>query len=859
MNETIKLILSLSLSGSILAVLIFAVKPFVRHRLSKSIQYYIWIVVLLRFIIPFSFEGSIMNDVFYSNKTPAVISSQETVKPLAGTSENIINSSILPSVRENVANGVYNGDIDHSRYFTDLFNQYALYLWMLGLIVALTANLTGYARFLKYLKQANKPATDEQNRILTSLLNGRYNVRLERNPFVGTPMLIGILKPYIIIPDINFDEKQLQNILLHEISHLRRFDIVLKWITMIAASIHWFNPLMYFVKKEINHACELACDEAVIKNLNPAEKQAYGDTLISVVAEHKYPLGVLQATMCEEKKSLKERLVAIMNHSKKSRLIVVISLCVLAAAVTGAVALGASVGNVNDKPPKIYISAEGLETKVALTGSYSWKYLGRSIQSDSEHPANFKYEFDNIVNTAAKQQIVIGTQKIKLDKKYDFTIDKISVYKKGQLVEFQSVEPSFMNGNLYLQAPGDAGEYIYCLILNFKDKGIVNYGFIVRVDMATYNLAEILKYKTPYIGDHVKVSAIVGRLPVPDSDFKQQYISMVTRNKPYKLNVFYEVKQVETGRTQWAIENPNNAAYSNLQKNALVTFCMIDNLDEVIFAFRNSQSGGSLDESKYGTSFTFLRTGFEERYGDLSLLGKNSNLLQDALIDNKIAAQTPENDQIEKYLEIIMSSPGISSSPQDYIKAHQKEYESIIKMGEGALNYILAQFQKGSTNNDLREHILMALGKDLLGDRDNVTDGSLSPRDWFSKLSLYEEIKLPDFKANVSESIEQLVYDAAVKQYSRPRDGFTVVAPTIFGSYEEGNKLKVFVTVFSNSYRMYGKTLSEVGGSVIPAAITYTKNADESYTVDKYLEAMDGSYFSKSIKEYCVMPVSKKK
>ena len=53
-------------------------------------------------------------------------------------------------------------------------------------------------------------------------------------------------------------------------------------------------------------------------------------------------------------------------------------------------------------------------------------------------------------------------------------------------------------------------------------------------------------------------------------------------------------------------------------------------------------------------------------------------------------------------------------------------------------------------------------------------------------------------------------------------------------------------------------TLSEVGGSIIPAAITYTKNADGSYKLDKYLEARDGSDFSKSIKEYCIMPVSQK-
>ena len=633
MNETIKLVLSLSLSGSILAVLTFAVKPFIKHKLSKSIQYYIWIVVLLRFIIPFSFEVSVMNDVFYSNETPVEISSQGTTQPMIGTSENVFNSSIWPNVRENVANGVYNGDADHGRYFRDLINQYTLYLWLLGIIIALTANLTGYARFSKYLKQANKSATDEQNRILTALLNGRYNVRLVRNRFVTTPMLIGILRPYIIIPDINFDGEQLKNILLHEISHLKRFDIAVKWLTMIATSFHWFNPLMYFINKEINHACELACDEAVIKNLNPAEKQAYGDTLISVVAEHKYHFGVLQATMSEEKKSLKERLVAIMNHNNKSKMIIIMSVVLLISVILVALYLGAGVGIGKDTPPNIYISAEEEKTKAALTGSYSWKYRGGGIQSDSDHPVNFNYKTDNIVNTAAKQQIVISTQKIKLDKKYDFTLDQISVYEEGQEVAFESVEPSFMNGNLYLQVPPNAGEYTYCLILNFKDKGTVNYGFVVRVDMLTYNLAEITKYKTPYVGDNSKVSAIVSNLPVPDGYFKQQYISMMTDNNPYQLNVFYEAKKGTSHSSEWPIVNPDNATYTNSRKNALVLFCMIDNLDKVTFAFRNSQSDGNLDASKYDTSFIFSRASYEEKYGDLSMLGKDLDLLQDALTE----------------------------------------------------------------------------------------------------------------------------------------------------------------------------------------------------------------------------------
>jgi len=44
-----------------------------------------------------------------------------------------------------------------------------------------------------------------------------------------------------------------------------------------------------------------------------------------------------------------------------------------------------------------------------------------------------------------------------------------------------------------------------------------------------------------------------------------------------------------------------------MNKNALVLFCMIDNLDEVTFAFRDSQSDGKLDDSKYYSALFHFR------------------------------------------------------------------------------------------------------------------------------------------------------------------------------------------------------------------------------------------------------------
>ncbi|HEY5584591.1 MAG TPA: M56 family metallopeptidase [Ruminiclostridium sp.] len=370
-----------------------------------------------------------------------------------------------------------------------------------------------------------------------------------------------------------------------------------------------------------------------------------------------------------------------------------------------------------------------------------------------------------------------------------------------------------------------------------------------------YNLKALVANKTQYVGNNGKVIALIDAMPLPEG-IVRDIVELQTANKPYGITINLVMKDSSSVLVQGAISG--DAFY----RNSILLFSLIDNVDIINYKF--SDNAGNYDgESHY---YTYSREITEKLMdGDVRLYAVSTDSLK-KFIDkiNKMSLyvsntdQGTRDDKIEKYVEIIMSSPMASSNPGDYIKAHQNEYQSILKMGDEALNYFLAQFEKNSVGNDLRSYIIMALCKDILGDKNNVTDENLSPQNWFSQLAPYKEIKLPDFKGDFLDKIEQLVYDAAVKQYSRPNDGFIVVAPTIFGSYEEGNKLKVFVTVYSSRYKLYDKTLSELGGSVIPAAITFTRNEDDTYTLDKYLEAMDGDYFSKSIKEYCVMPESNK-
>jgi len=216
-------------------------------------------------------------------------------------------------------------------------------------------------------------------------------------------------------------------------------------------------------------------------------------------------------------------------------------------------------------------------------------------------------------------------------------------------------------------------------------------------------------------------------------------------------------------------------------------------------------------------------------------------------------------DLVEDNLAAIISSPQSFSDPQDYINAHQEEYESIIKYGgEEALQYMLSQFKNGNADG-LRGYIMMRLCREMLGARDNVTDETLIPQEWYKALSVRQETELPDFEYDGDDPVEKLVYDTEISMNSRPQYGFTIVAPKIFGSYEEDGLLKVFVTTYSARYKLYDNVLEQEGGSIVPAAITFKKGDDGSYVLEKYEQAKDGAYWGPSIREFCTMPSSGKK
>lgn len=169
-------------------------------------------------------------------------------------------------------------------------------VWIIG--VAIVISYYAYFQFTFYfkVKRSMKPNKNDrlQNVLDNQLRLSGISKSIKVNIVEGlpTPSLIGILKNTIILPDNNYTEKELKWIFNHELVHLKRKDNLFKLLMIFALAIHWFNPLVYILRRFFYDQCELSCDEQVIRNVEIHEIKEYALLLVNSV-KYKNGLKVL--------------------------------------------------------------------------------------------------------------------------------------------------------------------------------------------------------------------------------------------------------------------------------------------------------------------------------------------------------------------------------------------------------------------------------------------------------------------------------------------------------------------------------------------------------------------------------------
>ena len=148
-----------------------------------------------------------------------------------------------------------------------------------------------------------------------ALMRIRPRARLVSCRGINTPMLFGVIRPLLIMPEREFCYDETEMIFAHELTHYRHRDIYIKLAALAVRCVHWFNPAAYFLSGAVNRACELCCDESVLRLLEPSDKKDYGRLLLSVMEGGSETLGAYSTSMASSKKHIKSRLTKIRIYS----------------------------------------------------------------------------------------------------------------------------------------------------------------------------------------------------------------------------------------------------------------------------------------------------------------------------------------------------------------------------------------------------------------------------------------------------------------------------------------------------------------------------------------------------------------
>ena len=415
-------LLVMTISGSVLALFLMVLRYTVLRKMPSTVYYYAWLLVLLRFALPLpglipttgdtanvTSESSARAVYSEMNAQENVneyvpeniqVNTQENIQKVYEIEQNDVAKSVPAETSESqvAINAAETPEVTVSETapkipFSIDWKSPVLWLtiWAAGAVASMGITVFSYLRFSFKLKK-NLIEPDSFTKSVYASIRGRKPA-LYFSYSARTPMLLGIFKPKIVLPLREYDEELLLNILRHELTHYRRFDMLYKWVTTALLSLHWFNPVAWVIRREFNRACELSCDEMLLRSMDRDEKQSYGNSLLLMAAQSPLPSAVVATSFATEKRNLKERLTQIMNYKKSgTRLLSTILAVVL---LTGcAVTAGPRSGNSSDEN----ISSE--VTQVETSGSESEK--------DIEPPVAPPKSEDGVVKVTTVDEFLVS-------------------------------------------------------------------------------------------------------------------------------------------------------------------------------------------------------------------------------------------------------------------------------------------------------------------------------------------------------------------------------------------------------------------------------------------------------------------
>ncbi|MDR0273062.1 MAG: M56 family metallopeptidase, partial [Clostridiales bacterium] len=372
MDKLFLTILNMSLTGAfVIAAVIFA--RLLLKKAPKIISYCLWLVAAFRLAVPYSVESVFSLIPFNAQTIPPDIAVQPVPRIDSGIPfVNNAVSGVLP---------VPSPEIISSVYPLQVLTFIGSWIWIIGVAVMFLYGIISY--FI--LKRKMKNAVCSEANI--------YEAESIQSPFV-----LGVFKPKIFLPPGLF-EKERNYIILHEQTHIKRRDHIVKLGAYFILCLHWFNPLAWAAFLLMGVDMEMSCDERVLKEMGGEIKKDYSLSLLKMATERRI---IAVSPLAFGEGGVKERLKNVLNFKKPSRIIVFAAVALVAVLSVGFAMNRQSNGIFSDTPERTpllhlnFTDAGAVQQNIQaaqLTNGWYVEYEngeGRGYQSDSPHPLQLR-------------------------------------------------------------------------------------------------------------------------------------------------------------------------------------------------------------------------------------------------------------------------------------------------------------------------------------------------------------------------------------------------------------------------------------------------------------------------------------
>lgn len=332
--------LEISVSVSLIIALLLFISPLLNRRYASKWKYLIWIFLAVRLLIPLSgAEGRSAADMLVQWKNHIVAEEKQ------GGADT---EPAVPAPRRIVVNipERMTAPLMTTAVKSIAILDIGAFIWLAGSFLFIAVHLISYlyckrqvVRNGRYVKNA---VILQQYLRIKRELHIRHILPVIEFSEVASPMVLGFFRPVLVLPDGEYSREELFFILKHELVHWKRGDVYWKLLFVAANGVHWFNPLVWIMRKEAAVDMELSCDERVTKGADADMKKAYTETLLSTLHRGCRKNITLSTGFYGGKRIMKKRFRNILQKTgKKNGMLLLV--CAVALTVSAGTLVGCSV------------------------------------------------------------------------------------------------------------------------------------------------------------------------------------------------------------------------------------------------------------------------------------------------------------------------------------------------------------------------------------------------------------------------------------------------------------------------------------------------------------------------------------